>query len=71
MGDHQHAFLASYLEILSDIADDADGPVNRHLSALATKYTPALQYLKDQKSRKRGDNNGVLPELAVIYQRNR
>ena len=71
LGDHQHAFLSSYLEVLSDIAEDANGPVSRCLAALASKHTPALQYLKQQKSRKHKSDVRDISEVAVLYRRNK
>ncbi|MGF6644272.1 PD-(D/E)XK nuclease family protein [Paraburkholderia sp. GAS82] len=70
LGDQQHAFLASYLDILSDVADDADGFVNCELSELASHHTTALRCLKE--AIKASDHNAPHPaNWIVLYERNK
>ncbi|SAL19609.1 PD-(D/E)XK nuclease family protein [Caballeronia telluris] len=70
LGDQQHAFLASYLDILSDVADDADGFVNCALSELATHHTTALRCLKE--AIKASSQNAPHPaDWIVLYERNK
>ncbi|CAD6559584.1 hypothetical protein LMG27952_06903 [Paraburkholderia hiiakae] len=71
LGDQQHAFLASYLDVLSDIAEDDDGFVKRNLSELATRHVKGLRFLKETL---RAASNTDAPQNAdwiVLYERNK
>ena len=71
LGDQQHAFLASYLDVLSDIAEDDDGFVRRNLSELATRHVTVLRRLKEIL---RAASNLDAPQNSdwiVLYERNK
>ncbi|GJH13620.1 PD-(D/E)XK nuclease family protein [Caballeronia novacaledonica] len=71
LGDQQHAFLASYLDILSEIADDENGIVKRHLSELATRHAGALRRLKEVIRTSSGQNAEQNANWIVLYERNK
>lgn len=71
LGEQQHAFLASYLDILSDIADDDDGFVKQHLSELAAGNTRALRRLKESIKVSSNQNAPQNVDWIVLYERNK
>ncbi|MFL9913999.1 PD-(D/E)XK nuclease family protein [Paraburkholderia fungorum] len=71
LGDQQHAFLASYLDILSEIADDENGIVKRHLSELATLRAGTLRRLKEIIKASSGQNAEQNANWIVLYERNK
>lgn len=70
LGDQQHAFLAGYLDNLSDIAGDEHGFVRQRLSDLATKHAPALRRLKEIINAQ-PDTGEPQQAWFVLYERNK